>query len=218
MSPSRPNPPASAVPTAAGDGGARTRARRVERGDTLRERLRSKVHGLLAFLANSIVGHIPVRWARNLFYHHALKWEIAPGATINTGLKIFGGRGKVSIGRNSTIQIECLFAGVGMADLRIGENVAIAYRTTIVLGSHDVHSPDFSGVVSPVTIEDYVFIGANAIVNAGLTIGRGAVVASGAVVTKDVPPGAIVAGNPAKPIGQRRTDLAYSTESYWFMH
>ncbi|MCC6641470.1 MAG: hypothetical protein IT386_09945, partial [Deltaproteobacteria bacterium] len=93
------------------------------------DRLRNAIAAILAFGANRIVGYVPIRAVRGFYYRHALGWEIAPGATINTGLKIFGGRGKVSIGRNSTIQIECLFAGVGMIDLRIGENVAIAYRT-----------------------------------------------------------------------------------------
>jgi acetyltransferase-like isoleucine patch superfamily enzyme len=42
------------------------------------------------------------------------------------------------IGRNSTIQIDCLIAGIGMAELRIGNNVGIAYRANILLGSHDL--------------------------------------------------------------------------------
>lgn len=180
--------------------------------------LRNRICDVLVFGANRIVGHLPIRAVRNAYYRYALGWEIAPRATINTGLELFGGRGKVSIGRNSTIQIGCLFAGAGMAELRIGENVAIAYRTILLIGGHDVNHADFPGVVAPIVIEDYVFIGAAAIVVPGVTIGRGAVVASGAVVTKDVPPYAIVGGNPAKVIGERRRDLSYSTESYWFLH
>jgi maltose O-acetyltransferase len=51
-----------------------------------------------------------------------------------------------------------------------------------------------------------------------VTLGRGAVVAAGAVVPKSVPPYTIVGGNPAKPIGERRRDLDYSTENYWLLH
>lgn len=182
------------------------------------DRLRNFATALLAFGANRIIGYVPIRAVRSFYYRHALGWQIASGATINTGLKIFGGRGKVSVGRNSTIQIECLFAGVGMTELRIGENVAIAYRVMLILGGHDAHDPTFPGVVEPIVIEDYVFIGAGAIVLAGVTLGRGCVVASGAIVTKSVPPYTIVGGNPAKPIGERRRDLDYSTESYWPLH
>lgn len=196
---------------------ARNRVTVVEAAN-LRERLRDKLSAVLAFGANSVVGHLPVRALRNLYYRRAMGWEIAPGATVNTGLKVFGGRGKVHIGRNTTIQIDCLFAGVGMAELRIGANVAIAYRTSILLGTHDLQDPGFAGVVAPVRIDDYCFIGACAVICAGVTIGRGAVVAAGAVVTRDVPPFTIVGGNPARPIGERRTDLDYSTETYWFLH
>jgi maltose O-acetyltransferase len=184
----------------------------------LRDRVRDIVTGFLAFGANRIIGHLPIRAVRNAYYRFALGWKIAPGASINTGLKIFGGRGKVAIGRNSAIQIECLFAGVGMTDLRIGENVGIAYRVTILLGGHDPKDPHFAGVIAPVSIEDYAFIGAGAIITGGVTLGRGCIVATGAVVTKSVPPFAIVAGNPAKAIGERRQDLDYSTETYWFLH
>ncbi len=181
-------------------------------------RVRDVANAVLAFGANRIIGHVPIRAVRNFYYRWALGWKIAPGATVNTGLKIFGGRGKLSIGRNSTVQIECLFAGIGMVDLRIGDNVAIAYRVIILLGSHDINDPSFAGTVSPVVIEDYVFVGAGAIIMPGVTLGRGCVVASGAVVTRSVPPYTIVGGNPAKPIGERGRDLDYSTESYWLLH
>ncbi len=185
---------------------------------TLREHLRDTINPILAFGANRIIGYVPIRAVRNFYYRHVLGWSIAPGATINTGLKLFGGRGKVSIGRNSTIQLECLFAGVGMTELRIGENVAIAYRTMLLLGSHDPQDREFPGVVAPILIEDYVFVGAGAIVAPGVTLGRGCVVAAGAVVTKSVPPYTIVGGNPARKIADRRRDLDYSTESYWLLH
>jgi len=53
---------------------------------------------------------------------------------------------------------------------------------------------------APIVIEDSAWIGAGAIILAGVTIGRNAVVGAGSVVTKDVPAGAVVAGNPARVI------------------
>jgi acetyltransferase-like isoleucine patch superfamily enzyme len=184
----------------------------------LRERIAYPLRQLLIFGANRVVAAIPNHRLRLAYYRHALGWEIAPGASIHSSLTLYGGRGRVKIGRDSTIQIGCLLVGVGIDDLTIGDNVAIAYRTTIILGGHDVHSPNFEMVVYPVTIEDYVFVGANATILGGVTLGEGCVVGAGAVVGKSVPPYAIVTGNPAKVVGERPRNLAYSAYSRWPFH
>jgi len=61
-----------------------------------------------------------------------------------------------------------------------------------------------------VVVGDYVWIGARATILPGVTIGRGAVVAAGALVSRDVPPYAVVGGVPAKVIGERARDLRYT--------
>lgn len=61
----------------------------------------------------------------------------------------------------------------------------------------------------PIFIDDYVWIGVGAIVLQGVKIGKGAVIAAGSVVTKDIEPYSIVAGVPAKVIGKRNPDLDY---------
>ena len=71
----------------------------------------------------------------------------------------------------------------------------------------------------PVLIEDYAVLFAGAMVMPGVTLGRGAVVMAGAVVTKSVPPMRIVGGNPAADIGARRGEPAYTLgRRYWFAH
>ena len=60
--------------------------------------------------------------------------------------------------------------------------------------------PGQRAVTAPVVIEDHVWIGFRAIVLKGVTVGRGAVVAAGAIVTKDVPPHSLVVGQPARPV------------------
>jgi acetyltransferase-like isoleucine patch superfamily enzyme len=85
--------------------------------------------------------------------------------------------------------------------LRIGSRVLIAAHATITTREHPVELPRW-GVTkdAPIVIEDDVWIGAGAIVLPGVTIGKGSVVAAGAVVTASVDPFTVVAGVPARPI------------------
>ena len=98
----------------------------------------------------------------------------------------------------------------GRAPLTIGSHTDIASSVMIYNSEHDLEKEDFSARTEPVEIGDYVFIGPRAIILPGVKIGKGAVVAAGAVVTKDVPDFTIVGGVPAKEIGERKNkDLHY---------
>jgi maltose O-acetyltransferase len=88
--------------------------------------------------------------------------------------------------------------------VRIGRNVNISDGAVVITAKHDINSPNFEALYAPIVIEDYAWLATNAIVLAGVTVGEGAVVAAGSVATKDVPPYAIVGGNPAKVIGERK--------------
>lgn len=81
----------------------------------------------------------------------------------------------------------------------IGDHVLISWDVNII--EFDYHAPG-GGIPEPkpIVIEDEVWVGARCIITKGVTIGKGAILAAGAVVTKDVPPYTLVAGNPAKPI------------------
>ena len=74
---------------------------------------------------------------------------------------------------------------------------------------HDPQSPSFSDQGGEVHIGNRVWIGYRSLIMPGVTIGEGAVVAAGAVVTKDVKPYTVVAGVPAKPISSRTDELTY---------
>jgi len=78
---------------------------------------------------------------------------------------------------------------------------------------HNVNDPDFRGESAPVIIGDYAWISCRTVLLPGVRIGEGAVVAAGAVVTKDVEPYAIVGGVPAKNIGERSQGLRYRLNS-----
>ena len=89
------------------------------------------------------------------------------------------------------------------AKITIGTKVAISREAFICTASHDITKANRPLVTAPITIGDGVWIGARAIILPGVRIGEGAVVAAGAVVTKDVEPWAVVGGNPAKFIKMR---------------
>lgn len=85
----------------------------------------------------------------------------------------------------------------------IGTKVAISREAFICTASHDITKPNRPLLTAPIKIGDGVWIGSRAIILPGVTIGEGAVVAAGAVVTKDVAPWTVVGGNPARLIKKR---------------
>ena len=92
----------------------------------------------------------------------------------------------------------------GRLGLEVGKSVTFGYECIIWTMNHDYNDLNFTVKGGPVKIGDYAWICSRSIVLPGITIGEGAVVASGAIVTKDVPPYSIVAGIPAKVVGQRK--------------
>jgi acetyltransferase-like isoleucine patch superfamily enzyme len=165
---------------------------------------------LLNYVTNHIVAHVPSFTVRHLWYRRVLGIQIGANAGVHMGAYIwFWGpravrRNGARIGRNSRIERNCTLDV--RSPLTIGDNVALSPEVMILAGFHDVNDPGFAqSEVGPwaVVIEDHVWIGTRAMILPGVTVGRGAVVAAGSVVTKDVPPLTIVAGAPARPIGMR---------------
>ena len=146
-----------------------------------------------------IVGFIPFHFIRKIFYLIS-GIKIPLSSTIHLGANFFKPSG-ISIGENTIIGYGAFLDGRG--NLNIGSHVDIASEVLIYTDEHDLNSPDFNNSFAPVTIKDYVFIGPRAIILPGVTIGRGAVVAAGAVVTKDIPDFEIWGGVPAKKISDR---------------
>ncbi len=181
-------------------------------------RARYLVTNLLLFGANRVIGRLPGHALRLAYYRRVLGWKIGKRSSIHHGLKLFGGRGRVVIGERSTLQMDCLIVGAGMDDLVIGNDVAVAYRAKLLLGSHDIMSPRFEGITGPITIEDHVFVGTDATILLGVTLGEGTVVTTGSVVAKSTPPYSIVRGNPAQVVGRRSRQLNYSAEHFWAFH
>ena len=139
---------------------------------------------------------------KNLLAHVGANTNFLMGVEIRKGKN-------VSIGNNSVVNKNVLLDGRG-GKLVIGNNVDIAQETNIWTLEHDVND-DYYGVKGgDVIIEDYAWIASRVTILPGVRIGRGAVVASCALVTKDVPPMTIVGGVPAKVIGTRKNELIYT--------
>lgn len=105
---------------------------------------------------------------------------------------------RLTIGDHSWIGDEVLI--LSLADVSIGANVCISQRAFLCTGSHDHRKPTFDLITKPIRIDDGAWIGAMSFVGPDVTVGRGAVCAAGSVVVRDVEPGVIVGGNPARPI------------------
>lgn len=146
-----------------------------------------------------MAGWIPIFWIRKLAYLLA-GVKIAKKAHIHMGAQFFYPSG-VSIGEGTVVGANVFLDGRDR--LVIGKHVDIASDVMIYNSEHDINAEDFHAVSAPVEIGDHVFIGPRAIVLPGVKIDRGAVVAAGAVVTKDVEDFTIVGGVPAKVIGER---------------
>jgi putative colanic acid biosynthesis acetyltransferase WcaF len=108
---------------------------------------------------------------------------------------------KVSIGDNAWIGDNATL--YSLAPISIGTNTVISQGAYLCGGSHDYRDVTFRIYGEPIMIEPEAWIAAQAFVHPGVTVGRGAIVGACSVVTKDVAPYAIVAGNPAIPMGSR---------------
>lgn len=101
----------------------------------------------------------------------------------------------VSIGPKALLDARC--------GLTIRRNAVIAYEAIIWTLNHDYNDEHFCGKGAPVEIGPYAWVCSRSVILPGVKIGEGTVIASGAIVTKDVEPWTIVGGIPAKVIGKR---------------
>ena len=140
-------------------------------------------------------------WLVRKFFFIISGVRIGKNAKIHIGCWFFEPN-NIQIGQGSLIGYRTFLDGRNK--LTIGKQVDIASEVMIYNSEHDLSSETMEAISEKVEIGDYVFIGPRAIILPGVKIGNGAVVAAGAVVTKDVPEKAIVGGVPAKIIGERK--------------
>lgn len=156
-----------------------------------------------------IVGHVPVHALRLWWYQHICRVQLGKHSSIHRCCRMYHPY-RIKIADHSVINYGVLLDG--RRSLCIGNNVSISEGTVILTLGHDVDNPSFALKGAPVMIQDYVFVGSYARILPGVTIGEGAVVAAGAVVTHDVAPYTIVGGVPARYIRSRPRNLTYQLE------
>jgi putative colanic acid biosynthesis acetyltransferase WcaF len=175
---------------------------------------RKIVSHLAAAGFNLAVSGIPFHLVRTT-YLQVCGMKIGRKATVMRGLTVVR-PDRIKIGDQSIVGVQCFLGGE--AGITIGSTVNISSFVVMLGGRHDVNDPTFASIPEPIVIEDYVWIATRATIVGGVHIGRGAVVATGAVVTKDVAPYDIVGGVPAKKIGERDPNACKYEFNYhpWF--
>lgn len=158
-----------------------------------------------SFLLAETIGHFPSGMIRTAGAK-LLGMKVARTAKLYRWREVRDAQ-NISIGDGSIVG---LWASLdGRQGITIGRNVNLSSEVALWTLQHDYNSRTFETTGGPIVICDRAWISFRATILPGVTIGEGAVVAANSVVTKDVPPYTVVAGIPAKTIGQRSEDLHY---------
>lgn len=172
----------------------------------VRQATKELLNATVKYVTNHVISRIPSYTARHAWYRGILGWHIGAKAAICMGqhIQMAGVRAsgrRVTIGSDTHIHERCLLSTGG--GLVIGEHVCISAYAFLLSSRQEIDDPNFATCYRPVVIDDYVWVGPRAMILAGVTVGRGAVILAGAVVMEDVPPRAVVAGAPATIVKMR---------------
>lgn len=166
-------------------------------------KLKRHIHGIIGgyrwLMTNSFLPHLPSQTVRNLGLR-MMGVKMSKNVKFYSGFSVRNPKGLViedgvNIGPKVLLDARC--------GLTIRKSAVIAYDAIIWTLNHDYNDVNFCGKGAPVEIGAYAWVCSRSIILPGIKVGEGAVIASGAVVTKDVESWTIVAGIPAKPISKR---------------
>lgn len=180
------------------------------------------------FLATYIISVFPSHYVRLFFYNTLFNVKIDYKSAIHMGTTFYGIKPNIPspiskrinkylkydffspgllIHSHSSIGNHCTLDCRGC--IYIGKNVSISPKVIILTADHDPNDQHFKYRTKETIVEDYAWLATGSMLLPGVTIGKGAIVAAGAVVTQNVPPYTIVGGVPAKKIGERSKHLSY---------
>lgn len=176
-----------------------------------------KIHlfliGLKYYIANNLIAHCPSFRFRHWYYRKIMNYSLGKDSSIH--MRVFVTGRNINIGNNVVVNRSVYLDG--RIGITLKNNISISPEVYIVSMEHDPNDPSFATRGGEVVIDNHVWIGARAIILPGIHIGEGAVVGAGAVVTHDVEPYHIVAGVPARQIGQRSHEINYQARYFpWF--
>lgn len=158
------------------------------------------------YIYNHCIGRIPSFWLRRLYLNRVLGYSIHTSAYVHQSC-FFTGK-HITIGANSVVNRRCTLDG--RTGIVIGENVSLSPECYLVSLSHDINSTTFSGKGGEIIIENRCWLGLRSIVLNGVTMKEGSVLAAGGVLSKNTEAFTVNGGVPAKPIGNRHTELTYN--------
>jgi acetyltransferase-like isoleucine patch superfamily enzyme len=162
------------------------------------------------YIFNHVVNRIPLAGARmRLYAALGVQFDEISSTHIALGVDMWLG-GRLAMGARSTIGQRCYIDARG--GIRIDSDVSIAREAALLTATHVPDHPDFAGRVLRVHLHQRCWIGLRALVLPGISIGEGAIVGAGAVVTADVDPYTIVGGVPAKVLRKRREPMSYELD------
>lgn len=158
-------------------------------------------------VVNHVVSRIPLIGVRMAAYEAlGVMLEDRRRATIMLRTEIWAPQ-HLELAVGAVVGRHCLLDARG--GIRLGRSVNVSSYARFMTAKHRIDSPDFEAEFAPIEVGERAWIALGATVLGGVRIGRGAVVAAGAVVTKDVSDHAVVAGIPAAQIAERTHDLRY---------
>ena len=166
-------------------------------------------------LYNRFFTYLPSFTIRHYLLKYIYGMKIGRETNIHMGVRVFAPQ-RISIGEHSIIHFDCILDG--RCGLSIGKNVDVSHQVNIFTLQHDLDSPDYISTGAPVNIQDYAVVAGRSTILPGVTIGKGAVVATGSVVTKDVPDYTLVGGVPARFIRPRNPKLTYQLSYRRYFH
>jgi putative colanic acid biosynthesis acetyltransferase WcaF len=169
--------------------------------------MRAKLLVFRNYVLNHFVNRVPLVFLRQRLYaRFGVRFEDPSTGMIMLGAEV-NDPGELKMGSHCIIGRKCILDARG--GIELGRSVNIGSGAVLQTGKHLIDAPDFAAEFGPIVVGDRVWIAEGARVLAGVTIGEGAVVAAGAVVTKNVEPYTVVGGVPARYIRDRSRDLRY---------
>ena len=177
--------------------------------NSIKRKVSRYINGYLRYM-DIQTGLIPSHHIRNFIYRQIWKADLKKNVVIYYGAEIRSSY-NLSVGDGSIIGDKVIL-DARRGGIKIGKNVNVGSGVSFWTGQHDYNDPYFRSMPykrGPIKVEDRAWIGPGVIILHDVTIGEGAVIAAGAVVTKNVSPYTLVGGVPAKPIAQRNKDLRY---------